>query len=206
MNTKDENQKYINGIKRGKKEIIVKFIDEFGEFNSILLNDMNESLKNYTSNPTGFNLRSMIRNEYSVLEGFVCILRDQLLKLDSIYNILTFGEKFILEGNDFRLNDKGKVVQKNKHFPIMINIKFLLKTFEKFSNGDYKPDFRGEGWKNFDLFINTRHRLTHPKKIDDLITPEIIGLENVESLLNGTSWIFDQYKKLQDIFKTLVSP
>lgn len=137
--------------------------------------------------------RIFIKTSFSVIEGYLNVLNQMILDFyEHGYTKLTKQE---IEGLSEVKEHKNRNIP--NFMPFNKKVRFSLETYARKAGGfEYSVDTNTSDWKNFENAILIRHRLTHPRKTEDLI----IGEDELGIILDASNWFLDTttnlYKKV----------
>jgi len=145
--------------------------------------------------------RTYIRAVFAFAESFIFRMKQSAVDIHNLRgNLFAEAELAFLKEEDIReysLNRKGEVeIQAKKRFiAFENNFKFAFKVYARAFNSSYTLDLGDGGWDAFRDALEVRHRLTHPKFINQLN----ISDEELQRIEKGMSWF---RKVTLDIFRS----
>lgn len=110
--------------------------------------------------------RAYVRSVFSLIEGITYRMK-QVALLCSGTN-LTGSDIALLKEEIYSLNSTGLPVVKILLVPTLPNLRFSFYIISKTYNSNYKLIVSGKGWVAIKKALLIRHRLTHPKNINDI--------------------------------------
>ncbi len=140
----------------------------------ILLHDVLQSMQRRTASDTQALRRDLIRTMFAAIEGasweFRTRVRSAAIELDGLTPIIEMA----LSEKTYFVTESGEIAEQTRYISLPAMIRLTTRLAENICPG-FKFDFRNDGWSNFKLSIQIRHRITHPKNIIELkITDEEI--------------------------------
>jgi hypothetical protein len=117
----------------------------------------------------GFHARQVIRATFAYIEAGTFFLKGKAAEHCFLHNRqLTTGELLLAEEIDYRLTDKGTVVERQAHTRLTDNLRFMFALAEKAYGCTKKFDPSTEWWACLQSSIKVRDRLAHPKRPEDV--------------------------------------
>lgn len=129
--------------------------------------------------------RSLIRTHFAFMEGMLYQLRR--IALAAAYdhpNFFSFEEVSVLLEKNFKLDQKGEIVEQKSRSGFLQTMLFSFTTYAKLHGLDFKPDKSGKGWTAMKRYVEIRNQLVHPKNTEDLY----IDAEKIETSNTASSW------------------
>jgi len=125
---------------------------------------------------TQFVRRALVRALFAFNEGYLYWLKAHVSK----WILVTGWSKgkipiiklLLLEDNAYRPSRQGKVESEPNRFPFLNYCAFVIRTAAECWNLDPTEPFSDNGWKEMQDDLQVRHRITHPKKPEDLVITE----------------------------------
>jgi hypothetical protein len=140
---------------------------------------------------TQFARRALVRAAFAFNEGYVYWLKEQvtqwLLGKGWRTNNIETSKLLLLSDEAYRPNRQGKIESEPNRIPFLNYCAFVLRTAAECWDFDPTPLFSDNGWKEMQDALSVRHRITHPKKPEDL---EITDQE-LYSISEGHRWLFN---------------
>ena len=167
-------------------------IDVFGQMFKELSSDLSRAKSDSRSPGEQYHRRVYLRTLMSYSEAMIFWLKQYLLdQRDHLKINITPNEKLILNEQTVEMTDDGTIQTK----PLMLshkrNIRFTLKFVARTLDLNQKPDFGGEGWREYVWAIEKRNDLTHPKFPDDIQ----ISDEELKKIDNAELWLGQEIAK-----------
>lgn len=142
------------------------------------------------ANDNQFARRSYIRSMFVTFEGIVWLLKQVCLKARSKSGVRKFdpAEYALLQDQTYELKKNGDTVVQTKFLRFPENFRFTVRIINRLFNAQVDLGIGTTSWDNFLRAVAIRHRITHPKSVDELyISDEEIQLsKNVSSWFNDT--------------------
>ncbi len=146
-----------------------KFIHELVSLERTLKGDVKAYEKLVFSKATSQTAcRAYVRAVFALIEGGIFGLRQLALNFGKQSNTLTPAEFGLLQEKGYDVNEKGQVVESTKHIRFVNNIKFVFTTHARVYGVTFKLDVQDPGSHALVEALKVRHRITHPKKADEL--------------------------------------
>lgn len=139
------------------------------------------------------NRRCYIRAVFALVEAFVEQHRRLLVEL-AAHQMIRLPVKNLQRLREIKtvaLPD-GTVEEQEQYLQLFEKIKTVYKAAGLGFGQSLKVTFGDRGWMTFKDAMDLRHRVTHPKKIDDCWILET----NIQTVMAANEW----FKKLQDEF------
>lgn len=148
-----------------------------------------------------FDRRNLIRTFFTLVEGdtfyrkrLALMVHDTTLSLaEPPHAVFSPQELMLLQDLSPELSTKGTVRVSQKFLRLSDNVRFSFAAAAKAFGADFQLDVAREGWQAFRNALDVRHRLTHPKSIDDLEVTE----RDLLNLAVAVKWYFES---LADLF------
>ena len=142
-----------------------------------------------------FDRRNLVRTFFTLVEGdtfyrkqLALMVHETTLSLEaSTTPVFSAEELLLLKDRAPELTTKGEVRISQKFLRLSDNLRFSFATAAKAFGSDYQLDVSRDGWQAFLKALETRHRLTHPKTIDDLDVTEA----DLVNLSTAVKWYFE---------------
>jgi len=127
--------------------------------------------------------RSAVRTTFAAIEGHLADLSQELLEKAS--RDLSEVERMALREVTYRVTDSGRIDTIRTRQPLKQRVKLVTHIVNRL-HPEYRIDFESEGWQQLMRGLDVRHRLTHPKRREDLE----IGEQNMKAVIAGAAWFF----------------
>jgi hypothetical protein len=181
------------------------FTGDRGELNDPLLrplfNDVNECDDVLEKSDTQFARRSLIRAAFAYHEGCIYWLKQHvknwLIKMGMKNNNIEIVKLLLLDDSSFKPDQNGKIVEEPLRISFRNDCAFVLRTAAECGGHDPVKLFSDNGWREMQVALDVRHRITHPKKPEDL---DITDSE-LDSLRESFRWF---YNCMVDILNTAI--
>jgi hypothetical protein len=138
-----------------------------------------------------FGRRALVRAAFAFNEGYVYWLKEQvaqwLLGKGWRAKNIEITKLLLLSDEIYRPNRQGKIESEPSRIPFLNFCAFVLRTGAECWDFDPAPFFSDNGWKEMQIALGVRHRITHPKKPEDLEITE----EELYSISEGQRWLFN---------------
>ena len=146
---------------------------EIAEFFNLLVSDCCKAAALWDEFDDDFSKRSYVRTVFAFIEGNTYRLKQICLLIHS-HKIYGLTEKQIHKVLEVKKDGKKVIV------PTTENIELSFELYSEMFNVENPLDTRGQDWLNLKLALEVRHRLTHPKSVEDLMLSSedmaIVGL------------------------------
>ncbi|KOR90381.1 hypothetical protein [Paenibacillus solani] len=93
------------------------------------------------------------------------------------------AEIALLKEESYTLNNKAEAVSRSNFLPTADNFRFALNIYMR-NSPHYKLDLSDGGWETFNKVLKIRHRIVHPKAINDFMIADI----DLEIVTKGYRW------------------
>src|SRR5688572_30645255 len=126
-----------------------------------------------------FARRAYIRSIFASLEGIVWLLKQVCLKVPNISGPRRLDpvEYALLQDLSYDLKNNGEISVQTKFLRLSDNVRFTFRVFNRLFKANVDLGVSGASWPAFLRALDVRHRITHPKKVEELdITDEEIKL------------------------------
>ncbi len=131
-------------------------------FVHVLVYDVAASLDELKSSDTPTRRRSAIRTVLASIEGVMHLTRGCL----NVYP-LTAAELTIVKELSYEVTDRGTINERERSVPFDRSLKAIVRIVRKY-RPEYSLDYDHPGWSALLRSLDVRHRLTHPKTLEDL--------------------------------------
>ena len=137
-----------------------------------------------------FARRAYIRSIFASLEGTLWLLKQVCLKVPTVSGPRRFdpAEYALLQDQTYDLKNNGETSIQTKFLRLPDNLRFTFRVFNRLFGAQVDLGVSGAPWSAFLKALDVRHRITHPKKVDELdITDDELKLcREVSSWFNET--------------------
>jgi len=156
-----------------------------------LFDDVVECEELLDRSDTQFARRALVRAAFAFNEGYVYWLKEQvtqwLLGKGWTTNKIEITKLLLLSDDTYRPNRQGNIESEPNRIPFLNYCAFVFRTAAECSGSDATLLFSDNGWNEMHTALAVRHRITHPKKPEDL---EITDNE-LYSVSEGHRWLFN---------------
>ncbi|MEH6650585.1 MAG: hypothetical protein V7707_11220 [Motiliproteus sp.] len=130
--------------------------------------------------------RAYVKAVFSALDGTLYDLRQDIISSQNLDKLFTTREKGRLLEKSVQ---KGVVTKFTQYLALRDSIPFTMKCYAKHIglNGFNFPS-NSDGWEKLKLSIDLRHRITHPKTVQDLH----VSINDFENLVAAKVWFKDE--------------
>jgi hypothetical protein len=113
--------------------------------------------------------RALVRASWAHIEGTVFAVKRLLLRACDLGSVdLSAAEREFLSELLVIVDSAGNAKLESKWFDTLSNIKRTFKLDASHFDLDWRPDFGTGGWEQLIQFLDIRHRVTHPKSVEQL--------------------------------------
>ena len=147
-------------------------------FVHVLIYDVAASLDELKSSDTPTHRRSVIRTVLASIEGIMHLTRDSI----SVFP-LTAAEHTIVKELSYEVTDRGTIKERARSVPFDRSLKVLVRIVRKY-RPHYSLDYDHRGWSALLRSLEVRHRLTHPKALEDLTVTD----SEIDDAQSGFYW------------------
>lgn len=163
----------------------VRGVDEPSSLTHVLVADVSAAIARYEVRPSQASLRrDVIRTISAAMEGLHWQLKVDLLALDDQRRSLSAGERALLAEETYVLSDNGKVRTSARRTALPAAIRLVVRLVERQRPG-YSVDFTHPGWNCLQRSVVVRHRVVHPKSLEDL---QVADAE-IEEAVRAFHWL-----------------
>ncbi len=133
-----------------------------------LIDDLERTEKDLDANDDPYCRRNYVRALFAMIDGTVYVLKQTILiAASNDPRQLLIAEHVLLREESFDLKENGDV-RSHKKFPKLAdNLLFTKRQLEKHFAYSLDIDTKSTDWSDFKKAIEIRHRVTHPKKIEE---------------------------------------
>lgn len=136
-------------------------------FTDVLIADVVASHKRLDAEDSPQNRRDIVRTAMSSVEGLIWFLKVRVFGLPRVEWKLTAHEYDALFERSYHVAANGVVRPTTRHLPTATTLKLVARIIRR-QFPEFTEDFSGESWCRVLAAIEVRHRLTHPKSVEDL--------------------------------------
>lgn len=141
------------------------FVDELGH-------DVTEAEKLLRLVSSQTNRRAYTRTAFSAIEGIANNLKLQVLD-EMEPRDLSIAELATLREEAYSINGKGEPYAQPRFIRLEDNLAFALRMYMRLHGLECEIDRSGTGWQSFKNALQIRHRVTHPRRADDLMISDV---------------------------------
>jgi hypothetical protein len=174
----------------------VEYMNKKQEYINWLYDDVQQNRKIIDENDSQLARRNYLRSLFALYELLLVNLRETTAKLlvdeFSLRGEWNFHELYPLMDETARLSENGQLKLEYSRLPFLSLLIYTLRIYAKhvgYSN-DFLTDYR---WNSFRDSVKIRHRITHPKFLDDID----IGNDELTTIATGLAWWNDTLRKLR---------
>ncbi len=158
---------------------------------SPLFEDVVECEELLERSDTQFARRALVRAAFAFNEGYVYWLKGKvtqwLLEKSCDTGNSEIAKILLLSDDSYRPNRQGKIESEPNRISFLNLCAFVLRTAAECWDSDPSTLFSDNGWKEMQVSLEIRHRITHPKKPEDLD----ISDDELYSISEAHQWLFD---------------
>jgi hypothetical protein len=149
-----------------------------------------------------FDRRNVIRTFFTLVEGDTYYRKQLALMLheasrettDGIQPSFTEEEVVLLRDAQAELSSNGTPRTQTKFLRLSANVRFSFDAIARAFGVNCPLDVEGPGWQAFLAALDVRHRLTHPKTVEDLDVSET----DLANAITAIKWYFASLALLFD--------
>lgn len=174
------------------------YLDQLYATLRLLQEDFNDASERVLAEHSNSAMRSFLRAFWALVDGSTYAMRKVALEVHCKNQCFTQGEASILRGVVYDLNRRGGVTERDMHLDTIGAIRFTFHTFRKAFALAVEVDYSDSGWQAFQHCLSIRHRVVHPKSVEDLtISPTDNGEgKDVDLMVEGGYWFISQFAAL----------
>jgi hypothetical protein len=155
-----------------------------------LFNDVVKCEELLERSDTQFARRTLVRAAFAFNEGLIYWFKS-LVQQGMLADLTNEGlniQKYILLDDQLpKIGPQGKIEYQESRIPFLTQCAFVLRTAAEQRKLDPKQFFSDNGWNELGKSLKVRHRITHPKKPEDLDVSD----EDLRSTSEGHRWLFN---------------
>lgn len=155
------------------------------DFVIILVGDVILARRRLDGDDIQFHRREVVRATFVAIEGMLWIYRTSIAQIAESVGRLTAKEEQIFSERQFSVTERGKIVEQDKHVPMLAMFRFTTRLAEKI-DPKLRVDFGTKGWDQLRLALKLRHRITHPKSRSDIFVTD----EDIATCEAAINWLF----------------
>ncbi len=175
-------------------------VDETVDFELVdtLMADAIEAVVEAVISESQVKLRGAFRSVFAAVEGTTHYLKGEALRgADG----LEPEELALLREEGYGLSSRGDVTTVRRRLPAAFNFLFAVHMASRSVVPEVGDMDRDEGWAALQRAIAVRHRLTHPRKIDDLV----VSRDETLSLLEAMRWCMTVHGRYEEAVLDLMT-
>jgi len=151
------------------REAYANIIREAMALENVLHNDVKECTRlAFGPKKTDSGSRAFVRAVFAFIEGGLYSLKRIALYVGTQQNLFTTSELALLEEKSYDIDEKGVVRQSPKYIQLLNNVKFSFAAHARVYHLSFKINTQDPGWFALVEALKVRHRITHPKKTEEL--------------------------------------
>jgi len=152
----------------------------------VLFDDVSRALLRLDEDKSPAHRRETIRTMFAAIEGAAWVYREHIRSIAASVGVLTPTLDMAFNEKTYSVAENGMLIEQTKFVPFLAMIRLTSRLLEEV-NADAKLDFSQKGWENLKAAIAVRHRLTHPKCVDDLgVSPK-----EINNAIDSFFWLLD---------------
>lgn len=136
-------------------------------FVSTLVTDIIDARALLSSADTPVNRRHVVRATLAGVEGLAWYCREHIREIAGQMGHLTPLADMALREQSYVVTEHGEILEQVRYLSLTSSIRLMVKQASQLEPS-FDVDFSVAGWHRLRQAIAVRHRITHPKKIDDL--------------------------------------
>lgn len=141
-------------------------------FTHLLVGDASDAFEQLKAENSPALRRSTVRAVFAAIEGLLWQLKSGL---DAPPAGESIGELAVLREETYSVDERGVLRTRPYYLPLPQTIRFLTRLVQR-ARPAYNLDFNHPGWTYLLASLEVRHRLTHPKTLEDLnVSEEELG-------------------------------
>jgi hypothetical protein len=143
-------------------------------------------------------VRSAIRGIFAAIEGSLFAMKQRFA--ESAAHTLTPGELAVLREERYTIGGNGQVESASLPIRFEDNIRFAIAIIRKL-HPEARVKLDGSGWQALKKAVKIRHRLTHPKSVDDLD----VSADELTCALDGLLWFLSLSEEGERALRSVVA-
>jgi hypothetical protein len=138
--------------------------------------------------------RNAARALFAWIEATVWSIKQTALQFENVLPEKTFnvGEIAVLREREFRLDEDGKVKERNKQLRAEPNLRFAFEAFGRPVHSDFELQAHGPEWAAYLRALKIRDRLMHPKEASQL---KVSDEEYAVDLVGTRRWLIVSFRR-----------
>jgi hypothetical protein len=172
-----------------------RFLKSNEEVHDPLLRPLFDDIAEYEQlldrSDTQFARRAFVRAAFAFNEGYLYWLKGALL--NQVFGTaqrtgnIDVTKIALLSDKTYKVDANGRIKAEQNRMPFLNYCAFILRTAAECWGVDPEAIFSDNGWNDMQAALRLRHRITHPKKPEDL---EVTDAE-LRSVSEGHRWLFN---------------
>jgi len=160
------------------------FMSDFTKsFVSVLVADIIDARSLVAAADSAVNRRHLVRATFAGVEGLAWHCREHVREIARQMGHLTPLADLALREQTYTVTDHGEVIEQVRYLALATSIRLMVKQAAEFVHG-FEVDFGSIGWQRLRAAIAIRHRITHPKRIEDLTLSD----SDIDTVGLGFDW------------------
>lgn len=156
------------------------------EFHIVLAYDCVAAMARMDADDGQATRRDFVRTAFAALEGWLWEYRQKAQSTIGSIRDLSATESRIFSETTYTISNTGKPKEQSRFSPMAEMFRFTTRMVEE-QFGRSLVDFKATGWKQFNQAIKIRHRVTHPKNIEDISLSD----SDIATVKGGLLWLFE---------------
>jgi hypothetical protein len=157
------------------------------------IHDLDVARERLRSPGEEFDRKSFVRAVFAYIEGLTSARKDIALRYASVNGgpvEWSRAELALALEEKYELTNSGEAKERSRQPPrgTAQNVLFGFRLAARVARRNWKPDLNSPGYKNFDLALEIRNRITHPPTIPD----SRVTQEDVDIVQRGLEWFEEQ--------------
>lgn len=157
----------------------------------VLMNDVTLACTALVPSADQYARRTAFRAAFAAVEGITAYLKEQALLRPEDY---TSEELAVLREEGYALTDTGEISVSRRRLPSSFNFVFAARMAIRPLVPDFVMGRKDPGMLAFTRAIQVRHRITHPKHLDDVH----ISDQELHILIEALRWCYDLVGRFEE--------
>lgn len=163
------------------------FSAQFGGMRDELTRDFKLAFERAMTSQEVSDRRAAVRAAFADLESVLFMMRQLALARTDVYREFSRGELALLHEESYSLDASGEVRIRPSFARLEDALPFTLRMLARGCPTAYSLDKSGRGWQALQSAIRIRHRVTHPKRPDDIEISE----DQLATVREAWQWTHD---------------
>jgi hypothetical protein len=159
-----------------------------------LMQDVQSALDALETSDHISDRRNLLRTMMSAAEGVTWVYRNYVFSIAKEMEASDPLMEMAYAEASFQVTETGEIVPQPRFVTLPAAIRMATRTAHTL-NPDVNVDFGGREWSSLRKAILLRNRITHPKKLDDLLVYE----DDISSAKEGFFWLLDMSITVMDL-------